>query len=139
MGSLIDIKHDVDVQHVDVQNDKHGHVGGNALLVNKEGKVRRIPVPSSDPNDPLNFRPWEKYAIVFCCCWFSIMGLSIASGLGTILHVFFQMYTPEGYNPDQVAFLVSLPTLCIGLGKLYFVTTPCSSSSWRMMPGSFVC
>jgi hypothetical protein len=104
----------------------HGHIEGNALLVNKDGEIRKIPVPSSDPNDPLNFLPWEKYAVVFCCCWFSIMGLSMASGLGAILNVFFEMYGPQGYSSEQVVFLITLPTLCIGLGKSCFA---CSSMS----------
>ncbi|CAI6098704.1 unnamed protein product [Clonostachys chloroleuca] len=99
------------------QSSKHDHVEGNALLVDKRGAVRKIPVPSSDPNDPLNFRPWEKYGVVVCCVWFSIMGLSLASGLGAILNVMFEMYLPQGYSSDQVVLLISLPTLCIGLGN----------------------
>lgn len=92
------------------------HVKGNALLVRNDGQIRKIPVPSDDPNDPLNFRPWEKRGLIFCCCWFSIMGLSIASGLGAIINVFFEMYGPQGYGSDDVVFLITLPTLCIGLG-----------------------
>lgn len=46
------------------------HVEGNALLINKQGEIRKVPVPSNDPNDPLNFRTWEKYAVIICCCWF---------------------------------------------------------------------
>ncbi|KAK4044094.1 major facilitator superfamily domain-containing protein [Parachaetomium inaequale] len=98
-------------------DDGHGHIEGNALLVSKDGEIRKIPVPSSDPNDPLNFRPWEKYAVIFCCCWFSIMGLSMAAGLGAILNVFFELYGPQGYSSEQVVFLITLPTLCIGLGN----------------------
>jgi hypothetical protein len=109
------------VEHLEAQRqqhqpDKHDHVEGNALLVDKRGAIRKIPVPSSDPNDPLNFRPWEKYGVVVCCIWFSIMGLSLASGLGAILNVMFEMYLPQGYSSDQVVLLISLPTLCIGLG-----------------------
>jgi hypothetical protein len=148
----MDDKHD----NIDGHKDgKHGHVEGNALLVNKDGEVRKIPVPSSDPNDPLNFRRWEKYGVVLCCCWFSIMGLSVASGLGAILNVFFEMYTPQGYSADQVVLLITLPTLCIGLGKScilrprrYFTVADrlskatTSSSPWRSPLGagpSFSC
>jgi hypothetical protein len=95
------------------------HVEGNALLISKDGTIRKIPVPSNNPNDPLNFRPWEKAGLIFCCCWFSIMGLAIASGLGAILNVFFEIYIPQGYTPDQVVFLITMPSLCIGLGKSY--------------------
>lgn len=116
-----DVKFDSRVEHFedskpDLQ-DEHVHVDGNALLVNRDGEIRKIPVPSSDPNDPLNFRKWEKYGLVFCCCWFSSMGLSIASGLGAILNVFFEMYAPQGYSAEEIVLLITVPTLCIGLGK----------------------
>ncbi|CAH0032398.1 unnamed protein product [Clonostachys rhizophaga] len=111
------------------QSGKHDHVEGNALLVDKHGAVRKIPVPSSDPNDPLNFRPWEKYGVVVCCVWFSIMGLSLASGLGAILNVMFEMYLPQGYSSDQIVLLISLPTLCIGLGN--YIILPLSLAFGR--------
>ncbi|KAF0641965.1 hypothetical protein FPSE5266_01628 [Fusarium pseudograminearum] len=110
-------------------HDGHGHIEGNALIVDTKGEIRKIPVPSSDPNDPLNFRPWEKYGIVFCCCWFSIMGLSVASGLGAILNVFFEAYIPQGYNSDQVVLLITLPTLFIGLGN--YIILPLSLAFGR--------
>jgi MFS family permease len=45
------------------------------------------------------------------------MGLSLASGLGAILNVFFSEYMSQGYTSDQIVFLITLPTLCIGLGN----------------------
>jgi hypothetical protein len=46
------------------------HVEGNAYLIGPDGTVRKLPVPSSDPNDPLNFSKWTKFGIVVACCWF---------------------------------------------------------------------
>lgn len=46
------------------------HVEGNALLIGADGTIRKLPVPSSDPNDPLNLSPWHKLGIVVACCWF---------------------------------------------------------------------
>ena len=40
------------------------------VLIDNRGAVQRLPVPSDDPNDPLNFKRWEKFGIVFSCCWF---------------------------------------------------------------------
>jgi hypothetical protein len=96
---------------------KHQHAEGNALLLREDGQVHKLPIPSNDPNDPLNFPPWMKYSVIFCCCWFSIMSLSLASGLGAILGVFIEQYIPQGYGTNQITFLITLPTLCIGLGK----------------------
>ncbi len=49
---------------------EHEHIEGNALLLDKEGRIRRLPIPSTNPNDPLSFKPWEKAAVIICCCWF---------------------------------------------------------------------
>lgn len=120
----MDQKPNADIDHVEELKSSYGqhgednHVKGNALLVNKDGGVRKLPVPSNNPNDPLNFRPWEKFGLICCCCWFSIMGLSMAGGLGAILSVFFEMYMPQGYSSDQIVFLITMPSLCIGLGEL---------------------
>ncbi|KIW88817.1 uncharacterized protein Z519_10301 [Cladophialophora bantiana CBS 173.52] len=105
------------------------HIEGDAFLVDKHGRVRKLPVPSDDPSDPLRFRWWEKYAIVFCCCWFSTMGLSLASGLGSILTVFFKLYIPQGKTPNEVTYLLTVPALCIGLGN--YIILPLSLAYGR--------
>jgi hypothetical protein len=59
------------VEHLESPAESQAtHIEGNALLVDKQGNVRHLPIPSNDARDPLNFKPWEKAAVVFCCCWF---------------------------------------------------------------------
>lgn len=43
---------------------------GDVQLISTNNHVRRIPVPTNDPNDPLNFNKWRKLGIVITCCWF---------------------------------------------------------------------
>lgn len=40
------------------------------VLVDSDGRVQRLPIPSEDPNDPLNFTLWEKFGVIVSCCWF---------------------------------------------------------------------
>ena len=48
-----------------------GKIGAKPdVLVSENGEVQRLPVPSEDPNDPLNFSTWEKFGVIFSCCWF---------------------------------------------------------------------
>lgn len=47
----------------------------------------------------------------------AIFSLALVSGLGAVLGVFFGLYLPQGYSSSDVAFLLTLPSLCIGLGK----------------------
>lgn len=59
-----------EIDNVKTLVDSAEHAEGNAFLVDKHGAVRRVPVPSNNPNDPLNFKPWEKWAVIATCCWF---------------------------------------------------------------------
>ncbi|KAJ5819424.1 hypothetical protein N7474_005015 [Penicillium riverlandense] len=91
--------------------------GADKLLVDAAGEVQHLPVPSSDPNDPLNFTMWEKMAIIISCCWFSIMSLSVVGGLGAVLNVFFEMYIPEGISATKVVWLATFPSPFVGVGN----------------------
>ncbi|CAG8062471.1 unnamed protein product [Penicillium salamii] len=87
------------------------------VLVDETGEVQRLPVPSNDPNDPLNFTTWEKFGIILSCCWFSIMSLSVVGGLGAILGIFFELYGRQGVTSTQVVWLGTFPSLFVGVGN----------------------
>ncbi|KAL4735874.1 major facilitator superfamily domain-containing protein [Aspergillus similis] len=92
------------------------------VLVDSSGQIRHLPIPSQDPNDPLNFSSWEKLGIIVSCCWFSVMSLSVTGGLGSILGVFINLYALEGVSEDRVAWLTTFPSLFIGIGN--FIILP---------------
>jgi hypothetical protein len=100
------------VEDVEPQTVKTGDV-----LVDAAGSIQRLPVPSADPNDPLNFTLWEKTGVIVSCCWFSIMSLSVVGGLGAILGIFFGLYMPQGYTATQVVWLGTFPSLFVGIGE----------------------
>lgn len=56
---------------------------GEVLLVTSED-VRRVPVPTDNPNDPLNAKPFKKFMIVANCCWFGKhLSVSLSSSCKT--------------------------------------------------------
>ncbi|KAJ9144564.1 hol1 protein (member of major facilitator superfamily) [Pleurostoma richardsiae] len=116
-------------EFMEVAKPAHEHIEGDALLVDRRGHIRRLPVPSQNPNDPLNFKIWEKTAIIICCCWFSLLSLALAAGLGPFLSVFVEMYTPHGYDSNHIAFLLTIPNLAIGLGN--YIILPVSLAIGR--------
>ncbi|KAL4892216.1 major facilitator superfamily domain-containing protein [Aspergillus ambiguus] len=87
------------------------------VLINEKGEVQQLPIPSRDPNDPLNFSFWEKAGIIVSCCWFSSMSLSVVGGLGAILETFIEMYTKQGHSVNQVVWLSTFPSLFVGIGN----------------------
>jgi hypothetical protein len=60
MDSLDDMTDKLDATHVETpikaSSDEGHHSVGNALLVTADGEVRKLPIPSNDPNDPLNLK-----------------------------------------------------------------------------------
>jgi hypothetical protein len=57
-----------EVENIQNNLQSNGHAVGNALLVGNDGHLRKVPVPSDNPNAPLNFLPWQKYRVILVCC-----------------------------------------------------------------------
>ena len=47
---------------------------GGVLLYTDDGAVRKLPSPSSDPNDPLNLSPCRQRLIIAAVCFYGITG-----------------------------------------------------------------
>jgi hypothetical protein len=114
---------DLAVEHFESVDEKtankqsNAEANGNINLLDDEGNVRRIPVPSSDPNDPLNMNKWRKFGVVVCCCWYSIFSLVLVGGAGPILPFWIQEYAPEGLDVTEIVKLTTYPSLVMALGK----------------------
>ena len=119
-------------------SDKQQPSNGDLQLINTIGEVRRIPIPSSDPNDPLNYSKWRKLGILICCCWFSIFSLVLVGGLGPILGVFIGLYAPTGKSVQQVVNLTTYPSLVMAFGKRDLWYHQCHSLThiYRQFPHS---
>ncbi|KAH8647755.1 major facilitator superfamily domain-containing protein [Xylariales sp. PMI_506] len=92
------------------------HNRGDVLLVAND-EVRRVPVPTNDPNDPLNAPQWRKITIAANCCWFAIFSLLCISGIGTFLETLIMMYMPQGKTVNEVVGLSTYPTMVMALGS----------------------
>lgn len=106
----------------DVSKPKLPKHAGDVSLVDSNGQVRRIPIPSADPNDPLNFNKWRKLGIIVCCCWLSVFSLVLVGGLGPIIPVFLRLYAPEGYAVAEIINLTTYPSLVMACGA--FIILP---------------
>lgn len=93
-------------------------VNGNVDLLDGDGNVRRIPVPSADPNDPLNMNKWRKLGIIITCCWYSIFSLILVGGAGPILPFFIGEYAQDGYAVEEIVKLTTYPSLVMALGNM---------------------
>ncbi|KAH9901750.1 major facilitator superfamily domain-containing protein [Xylariomycetidae sp. FL2044] len=99
-----------------VAQRQDGGGGGDIVLVNEGNKIRNIPIPTDDPNDPLNWPKWRKIGIVGTCCWFAIFSLLSVSGIGTFMNTLYKMYGATRTS-EEITGLSTYPTMIMALGS----------------------
>lgn len=50
---------------------------GSVYLVDSDGSILKLPIPSDDPNDPLQWSKWKRTGALFCIIFFQTLGLSM--------------------------------------------------------------
>jgi hypothetical protein len=53
------------------------HVEGTVRLIDDAGRIRKIPVPSNDPTDPLTWSSWRRSLILASLCLFGTAGFGV--------------------------------------------------------------
>ncbi|KAK6425309.1 hypothetical protein LTR81_002337 [Elasticomyces elasticus] len=110
--SIEDAKdHVVQVEHVKGEKIKED----GAVLLVADSVLQKIPIPSNDPNDPLNFSRIRKMTVLLTTCWFSIFSLLSVSGLGSILGTIFQLYGKE-HTPTEIVGLSNYASMVMSVG-----------------------
>ncbi|GKU13622.1 unnamed protein product, partial [Fusarium langsethiae] len=51
--------------------------GRGVLLYGEDGQARKLPIPSSDPNDPLNFAVWRQRLVIAGICVYGVAGFGV--------------------------------------------------------------
>jgi MFS family permease len=98
-------------------------VPGTVNLQAQEGEETHygqalFPVPSADPNDPLQWPVWKKHMIMFCACAFSFLGISALLGPSTYIGLWSAEF---GVDPNTAAGLVNYPNLIFGFGNFLLI------------------
>ncbi|EEA18973.1 hypothetical protein TMatcc_010485 [Talaromyces marneffei ATCC 18224] len=99
--------------------DVPGTVDLNAAAGDDTGYGQALyPVPTDDPNDPLQWPEWKKTSILIICAIYSFLGNSALTGPA----VYIPIYAAEfGISPTKASGLVSYPNLAFGFGSLILV------------------
>jgi hypothetical protein len=87
------------------------------VLYTEDGAVRRLPVPSSDPNDPLNFSPRRHRLVLTVLCVYGITGFGSVQSTA----LFFGKLVPE-YVQKTHGVSFSLSSFLRPLQRLVLIT-----------------
>ncbi|KAG8358613.1 hypothetical protein FVEN_g3834 [Fusarium venenatum] len=98
--------------------------GRGVLLYGQDGQARKLPIPSTDPNDPLNFAPWRQRLVIAGVCIYGVAGFGVIQSTPLFFGKLIQEYkglTHGEFDPERIVDLASYPSLCMGLGNFLFV------------------
>lgn len=59
------------------QQDDLELLPGSVYLVDSDGSILKLPIPSDDPKDPLQWGRWKRAGALFCIIFFQVLSLSI--------------------------------------------------------------
>ncbi|KAM0226975.1 hypothetical protein ACHAPO_011923 [Fusarium lateritium] len=98
--------------------------GRGVLLYGEDGQARKLPIPSTDPNDPLNFAPWRQRLVIAGVCIYGVAGFGVIQSTPLFFGKLIQEYkglTHGEFDAERIIDLASYPSLCMGLGNFLFV------------------
>lgn len=94
-----------------------------------------FPVPSPDPNDPLQWPSWKKNVILACCAIYSFLGNSALLGPSVYIGIYMEEF---GVSANTAAGLINYPNLAYGFGSLILVPLYQKFGRRPVMLGSLV-
>lgn len=65
------------------------NLSGSIFLVTSSGTTLDLPVPSTSPADPLNWRRWKIAGAITAIAWFSIVSLTVVQAASMVNHSIF--------------------------------------------------
>ncbi|KAL2865880.1 major facilitator superfamily domain-containing protein [Aspergillus lucknowensis] len=113
-----DIPGTVDLSLVEGDDPVTGAGAGAGAGANSSYGQALYPVPTDDPNDPLNWPAWKKNAILVIIAAYSFLGNCSLVGPS----VYISIYSEEfGISHADASGLISYPNLAFGFGSLILV------------------
>jgi hypothetical protein len=70
-------------------------VEGTVRLFGNDGRVRKIPIPSDDPADPLTWSSWRRSIILLSLCIFGTVGFGVVQSTPLFFSQIIQEYERE--------------------------------------------
>ncbi|KAF2094346.1 MFS general substrate transporter [Rhizodiscina lignyota] len=127
-------------RHLVHSHAHEGPVPGTVDLNAKEGDdtgygQALFPVPSLDPNDPLQWQPWKKTVILILCSLYSFLGNAALLGPSVYIGIYAEEFQ---ISPTTASGLVSYANLVYGFGSLFLVPLYLKIGRRPVMLGSLV-
>ncbi|SPO01430.1 related to HOL1 protein [Cephalotrichum gorgonifer] len=95
----------------------HDEKGGDA----EPAQIRRFPVPSADPADPLNWAPWRKFAALLVGSVYAFTANFISSNIAPALTLWFQTFPQERKTYPELVYFIAVTLLWLGASNIFWM------------------
>ncbi|BGP17282.1 hypothetical protein JCM10213_008164 [Rhodosporidiobolus nylandii] len=90
---------------------------GLEKVMERHGRIDLVPLPSDDPQDPLNWASWKKHAVLFQVAFAAMMGPFSAAAT---IPSFEDFVVDFGVSITQASYTVSIVIIFLGVMPLLF-------------------
>lgn len=87
-------------------NPSEGHVEKERGA--EQAEIRRLPVPSADPADPLNWAPWRKFAALLVGSIYAFTGNYLSANVAPALALWFETFPRERKTYPELVYFVAV-------------------------------
>ncbi|CAK7219707.1 hypothetical protein SBRCBS47491_003938 [Sporothrix bragantina] len=109
-----------DIKPVEVHEEAAMPTTQSASLDEKVSEPVRtlLPQPTNDPNDPLNWSPWEKYSTYLTICFFTVLATFNSSNFTVAVQ---PLALEFKQSTTRIGYFVCFNVLWLGVGNLIWV------------------
>ncbi|EJT99333.1 MFS transporter [Dacryopinax primogenitus] len=129
-------------RHLVHSHAHEGDIPGSVYLKAEDGDDTKgtygqaiFPIPSDDPNDPLQWNNTKKTIILIICCLYSFISNSATLGPSVYIGIWAEEFS---VSPSTSSGLLSYPNLAYGFGSLFLVPLYLKIGRRPVMLGSLV-
>ncbi|KAH7139902.1 major facilitator superfamily transporter, partial [Dactylonectria estremocensis] len=95
---------------------------GSVFLISGDGRILRLPMPSSSPSDPLSWSPAKRFTALGALVLYSIVAMLSVQAASLMYKPLSEEFGEEITEGIPLHLLVSAPsTLFLGLGALFWI------------------
>lgn len=70
-------------------------IEGTVRLFDSDGNIRKIPIPSKDPTDPLTWSTWKRCIVLLSICVFGVAGFGVVQSTPLFFSQIIEEYERE--------------------------------------------
>ncbi|KAH6677384.1 major facilitator superfamily transporter [Halenospora varia] len=96
-------------------------LSGSVYLIDGNGRMLNLPIPSTSPRDPLNWTVFKRARAFFAMIFYAIVGLTIVQAPSLLFGGLAKEFKPQDTAPFEIVHLISAPTFFMGLGAFIWI------------------